>query len=382
MTFSGKYRCTVGQLGSECEYTIVVRDALRGYEGEIIYPNGTSEILDNVHTANGRLVFQVPVLNGIYTLSLSPDNNIACPDAVSADGDTAPCTAEYTPVKRRALILYATMTKNTERIAKCFADTFRHYNWEVKMLHLKASLDWESLQDELYFDDYDVVCLGSPIVAGYPLNIIDKLFALGAGGQLEANVQKQIDAGGIFKAESGTMGGGPDGVTGAEGQPPVTGKRRIGVRWRRRTCPFPGGQLRDNYQPLGIVFTTFGGGFFGPDECKVTIAALKNFLALNDVRVIGTFACCGREFGPAGIAEGEKPKVMVPGKELPDPIYYELEDGTLAQGSYFFHYNNWTKPCSRDEAKASALIADIVEDYFMTYDGKRRPVLSEYISIS
>ena len=67
MTFSGKYRCTVGQLGSECEYTIVVRDALRGYEGEIIYPNGTSEILDNVHTANGRLVFQVPVLNGIYT---------------------------------------------------------------------------------------------------------------------------------------------------------------------------------------------------------------------------------------------------------------------------------------------------------------------------
>lgn len=44
-------------------------------------------------------------------------------------------------------------------------------------IRLKKSNKWEELQDKLYFDDYDVVCLGSPIVAGYPLTIIDKLFS-------------------------------------------------------------------------------------------------------------------------------------------------------------------------------------------------------------
>ena len=376
MKFCGKYSFTLSLPGPQLNIDVVVRESIRGYEGEVIFPNNASDILDNVHIEDESIVFEINVASNRVKLKLSPDGKgMLCSDGSEFD-------VEFTPHKRRALILYATMTKNTEKIATWFAETFRHYCWDVTILQLKASLDYESLQDQLYFDDYDIICLGSPIVAGYPLTIINKLFSLGAGGALEANVQKQIDAGGGFKAEKDTMGGGPDGVTGPDGAPPAPGKKKAGVRWRRRICPFPGGQLRDNYHPLGIVFTTFGGGFFGPNESIATIEALKNFLALNDVTVIGTFACCGREFGPAGINEGEKPLMFSKDVELPDPLYYDLEDGTKAQGSYFFHYNNWTKPCSRDEAKAKALIADIVEDYFMTYDGKRRPVFSQYISIS
>ena len=62
------------------------------------------------------------------------------------------------------------MTKNTERVAKAMAEPFEYYNWEATLFKMTLNpSDWEGMQDQLYFDDYDVVCLGSPIVAGYPL---------------------------------------------------------------------------------------------------------------------------------------------------------------------------------------------------------------------
>ena len=82
--------------------------------------------------------------------------------------------------QRRALILYATMTKNTEKIAVWFQETFQAYQWDVTMLRLKNNMNIDEIQPQVYFDDYDVICLGSPIVAGYPLKIVSKLFSLGA----------------------------------------------------------------------------------------------------------------------------------------------------------------------------------------------------------
>ena len=43
--------------------------------------------------------------------------------------------------QRRALILYATMTKNTEKVANWFQETFEYYNWEVQMIRLKGKMD-------------------------------------------------------------------------------------------------------------------------------------------------------------------------------------------------------------------------------------------------
>ena len=166
-------------------------------------------------------------------------------------------------------------------------------------------------------------------------------------------------------------------VPGDPGAPGANGK----PAFRRRACSYPGGPVRDNYQPLGIVFTTYGGGFYGSGESKATLASLKLFLELLNVSVIGTFACCGVEFGPAGVKEGEKPRVMGPG-EVADPVYYETKEGKKIQGSYFFHNQMWGHPNDRDILKAKFLVADLVEDYFLTYDGQRGFVQSEYISMS
>lgn len=344
--------------------TFVIRRTQRGYEGEWLTPKADhAAAICNLHTEGDTLVGDVRGTTWRFDKTSATDG-----------AQTYPVT--FTEAKRRALIIYATMTKNTERVANWFREQLEYYFWDVTMFRLVKSADWAAMQDQLYFDDYDLVLLGSPIVAGFPLTIVNKVLSLGAGGALEENVNKQVDAGKGFQPGADVMGGGPEGVSGAAGEnhPPMA------VRWRRHTASYPGGPCRDSYHPYGIVFTTYGGGFYGPAEATATLDTLKMYLDLNDVQTVGKFACCGREFGPAGLKPGEKPHTM-DGRVMPDAKVYQTKDGPL-QSSYFFHAQGWNKPCPRDEMKAKALIADIVEDIFCTYDGVRYDCISEYVSIS
>lgn len=272
--------------------------------------------------------------------------------------------------QRRALILYATMTRNTEKIANWFRETFEAYNWDVTFFRVAPNADYAGMQEQLYFDDYDVVALGSPIVAGLPIQPVLKAFSLGAGGDLEKSVQQKIDTG---KADS------------------IQAPAQPGAKWRRTEAPYAGALARGQSEPLGIVFCTYGGGFYGSSECMPVLESLKLYLNLNNVRVVGKFACGGKETGPAGYALGVKPKSgFAPGKagaDLPDadvqdPVIYTMKDGTQKPGAYFFHYDLNSKPGPREEAKARAFAADFIEDFFMTYDGERNPVYSEILSIS
>jgi len=274
--------------------------------------------------------------------------------------------------QRRALILYATMTKNTEKIAAFFKETFEEYNWDVTFVKIQSPAKMQALQDQLYFDDYDVIALGSPIVAGAPLQSVIKNLSFGGGGALEKEVQTKLDS-----SKSGSDAAAP--------------AAQSGVMWRRKMAPYAGVLRREDSRPLGIVFSTYGGGFYGSGECLAILETLKLYLTCNNVDVIGKFACAGRETGPAGIDLGVKPPaVFVPGKsieglpkaDVPDAVTYEKKNGEKTPGSYFFHYGHMSKPGPREEAKARAFAADIIEDYFMTYDGVRNIAISEIISIS
>ena len=143
--------------------------------------------------------------------------------------------------------------------------------------------------------------------------------------------------------------------------------------------PLSRGPSADNHQPLGVVFTSYGGVFYGSNECRTTLAALKQFLEMNNVSVIGQFVCCGKKFGPGVLAEHEKPRMIGPGEML-DSAEYETADRKKITGSYFYHARRWDHPLDRDIQKAKFLFSDIVEDMFLTYDGKRSQVCSEYIS--
>lgn len=71
------------------------------------------------------------------------------------------------------------------------------------------------------------------------------------------------------------------------------------------------------------------------------------------------------------------------------PTLMKLEGNYLGEqmdppdtGSYFFHNQMWNHPNERNLNKAKYLVADLVEDYFLTFDGQRGFVNSKYVSIS
>lgn len=271
--------------------------------------------------------------------------------------------------QRRALILYGSMSGNTGKIADAFASVFDEYNWEVKCVRIRSPKELAELQEDLYFDDYDVIALGSSIVGGMPLQPIVKAFSLGGGGKLEETVGKEMKGGGAPKLPE---------------QPPKG-------KWRREDAPYSGVLNRKDSRPLGIVFTTYGGGFYGSSECMPVLQMLKLYLNTYSVDVVGYFACGGREHGPAGYPLGVKPKKVfkpgppdptIPDADVCDPVVYTMKDGTEKYGAYFFHYDLESKPGEREINKAKYFAADFIEDYFMTYDGERNPPLSDIMSIS
>lgn len=98
-------------------------------------------------------------------------------------------------MKGKALIIYSSITGNTAKVAGWFQETFEHYNMEVTSIRVKNKMDWDIYEGKTYFEDYDVVCLGSPIIAGAPTKAMIKLFSPGGGSDLEANVTANADAG-------------------------------------------------------------------------------------------------------------------------------------------------------------------------------------------
>ena len=59
------------------------------------------------------------------------------------------------------------------------------------MVKIKNRMDWSQYAGKTYFEDFDVVCIGSPIIAGSPTSAMIKLFSLGGGSDLEKDASCQ-----------------------------------------------------------------------------------------------------------------------------------------------------------------------------------------------
>ena len=430
MTSIGKYVFTMPTPGGERESTFILRNYYDGtLHGTLLSSHGGVAVAKDVKAEGDILSFSAQAGPALITFSFKLDYSgkfsgtalVQQKDGACIESAVTGVKCEITDeddrtgkieMKRKALILYSTITKNTEKVANWFRGAFEHYGMDVTMIRVSNSTNWSDYKGQLYFEDYDVVCLGSPIIGGSPMKCVLKHFSAGAASSLEDNVAKNAEAGLGFN--SGGAGGfaahevkgGPPAHDDKGGSPPVGGDplcnntggfhpmngpanpggsgglppmfENIWARPGGEIMPYPGGPHKQGaYQPLGIVFTTYGGGFCGPNECLPVLSLLKLYLEDKGAKVVGKFACCGKEFGPAGLDDGELPmQIHEP------PVYYKDADGNYHAGGFFFHCHANSKPGAREEAKAKAFIADIVEDHFYTSDGKRRALNSEYISIS
>ena len=270
---------------------------------------------------------------------------------------------------RKALIIYSSLSGNTEEVVFAFQRSFEKYGWEVTLQKITAKSKYP--QDKIYFDDYDVICMGSPILAGLPYSKLTEFL-------------------GLYKPESGRFFKGD-----VFGSVETGGKKR------------------------GILFTTYAGGWGGPLECMGTLQVLKVYMDLQRIPTIGYFACAGREVrhtavdglaqalgilvdeaatyvmtyirdpGNAIFRDFDEKKMELLKKAAADErdfghdvMVYTSIDGKEMKGSTMWHYDLMNRPNERDLQNAENFIANIVEDYYFTVDGEPRPAHGVYYSIS
>lgn len=66
---------------------------------------------------------------------------------------------------KKALILYASMSGNTEKIAHAFEEVFRLYGFEVDLYKAEGK---KLSEKQVYFEDYEFICIGSGLIGGQP----------------------------------------------------------------------------------------------------------------------------------------------------------------------------------------------------------------------
>ena len=256
---------------------------------------------------------------------------------------------------KKALILYASYSGNTAKVAETFKTVLEEFGWGVDMLKVTKRTDKRNLPYRM--DDYDLLLAGSPIMAGRPAQEV-----------LECICPEMFHEMHFFATH-------------------------------------------EDYTRKGIAFVTYGGSGRGPAEAMPSLAYIK--MCMEDVRIkgIGQFACCGKELRHNSVDNlGDKLKMNIPDaqammsryKENPEDEEFKKMDpklvaiikklssvsddesfgATLFQendplgigkpGQRFWHYDMQIRPHARDLKKAEYFLEGLLEDYLLTADGVSR----------
>lgn len=278
---------------------------------------------------------------------------------------------------RKALILYASVTGNTEKIANCFREALEEMNWTVDSIKITNKTNF--VEEPIFFDQYDLLFVGSPIMAGLPSTLIGKNLGLTAS------------------------------------MPPrMYSDRLIMPGLKRPETP--------DYTPYAIEFTTYGGTSTGPSECLATLAIEKLYLENLYIQTIGQFACLGTELHHASVdtiaddlgmsvdlasellarfkkdpqaEEFKKYPPHIRGKiqqaanmgeqgpihEPPEMAKMSEEEKALVKRAGVMPAEREQRPNTDDKEAAKIFVRNVVKGYFPSETG-RREYGGEYISIS
>jgi hypothetical protein len=249
-------------------------------------------------------------------------------------------------VPKKSLIIYASWTGNTEKVALRFKKVFDKHGWECDVLKVTRRTDVHN--PPYYLDDYDLVCVGSPIVNGIP---VKEIFDDHLGIMMPQN---------LFR----------------------------GHKWGFDAITEPYRSLK------GIAFVTYGGTRWGPPEALPSLACLQNRLEDMRIRCIGKLACPGGQKGGHGHsldkladAKGwgieEAASVVQRFMEEPDQPEFaalssadrELLEATAKERrkelktpdlerAHSWHWDINNRPSERDLTKAEIFLEEIIEDYY------------------
>ena len=313
--------------------------------------------------------------------------------------------------KKKALILYGSLTGNTEQIGTAFKEVCEEYGFETDMVKIHPKHDWD--KDPVFIEEYDLVALGSPIIAGLPYKEVSTVCGLQGnkwlcglkrmGERAKREMAENAAAGMPMSSRAGT------GIPGIVSPAVGTGA--------------PGSKGDSKKTVYGVAFTTYGGSGVGPEECYGVLENLQEYLRVNGVRTVGKFACPGKELRHESVdnmsedlgmniddaqammsrykadPNAEEFRTMAPEKLEKVKKYANVKDedsfgsgvrqmndndplGCGKPGSLMWHYDFEKRPTERDVTKAKIFLSEVIEDYFLTWSGDPRPPYSMYTCIS
>lgn len=301
--------------------------------------------------------------------------------------------------KRKAVVLYGSLTGNTEMVGRAMAEVLEEYGFETRCEKITPRKDWA--QNPVYFWEYDIVVLGSLIVAGLPYKEVYQLLGLTGGKTIMGTTSNPSNPGDPELNPMERLNR-HSGIPGIVNPSVATGS--------------PGAKGDNQPTIYGVVYTTYGGSGVGEPECRGALGVLEELLRVNGVRTVGRFACpgkemrhdavdgCAKELG-MNIADAQamlqrwslEPEAEEftsdPKKKAVVEKYMAIEDdysmlegndplGIGKPGSTFWHYDMAKRPSKRDLTKARIFMAEIIEDYFLTTSGDPRPPYAMYTCIS
>lgn len=282
---------------------------------------------------------------------------------------------------KKALIVYASITGNTEKVAMKFKEVFEKKgqpwgDWDCDVYKITKNSDKKKAPCHL--DDYDFLCVGAPIWAGIPPLYLfdDHLGALGAVMMPQAALERSLGD-----------------------EPTKTPEEMMASMMA---------QFKAGWGPKkGVVFVTYGGQGQGPMEAQAALSCLELRLDASRVKTVGKFACCGgmwdeppvdRIANRFGWMVGDTTVAIARYRENPDdPEFASLsaEDRKLFEqalketrefkpgmhhGMRSWHYDYEHRPTKRDLLKAEIFLSEILEDYY--WGGEEMYPYAQYICIA
>ncbi len=165
---------------------------------------------------------------------------------------------------KKSLIMYASWTGHTEQVALRFKKVFEKKGWECDLFKITQRTKRENLPN---FENYDFICLGSPVEFKLPAEEL-MLTLNPKHGPKRPWAQKEVPP--PPKPQVGA---------GASGAP---GKIFFGADSKK-----------------GAVFATYAGHHLGPKEPDPALILMESLIEHAKFQCVGRFACPGKMFDGA-----------------------------------------------------------------------------------
>ena len=172
---------------------------------------------------------------------------------------------------RKCLITYTSFTGNTEKVALRIKNTFEKHAWECDLFKVRKNAD-DILRPSFDVTGYDFICVGSGLRAHLPYNeVLNMLrgFRTGMDPRITLGFRDEVIS--YIK----------------EPVPPIPPHKKDPTNDHRKIILSPD-------SPKAIVFITYGGYEFGPEEALPAVQLLALELKHIGYQFLGHFCCPGK----------------------------------------------------------------------------------------